>query len=108
MPLLEQTSGLSWAGRGGADPGNTFHVGYSPERINPGDKEHRLETIIKVVSGDSPETLDSIAELYGEVVEKLGPVSTMVERDADIPPLAELEAELDRARAIAAAAAKAA
>ena len=68
VPILEQVSGLTWAGRGDASPGQSFHVGYSPERINPGDKEHRLETIVKVVSGDSDETLDTIADLYSEVV----------------------------------------
>ena len=70
VPILEQASGLSWAGRSSnsADIEGGFYVGYSPERINPGDKEHRLETIIKVVSGDTPETLDKIARLYGEVV----------------------------------------
>ncbi|MEZ7991968.1 MAG: nucleotide sugar dehydrogenase [Halioglobus sp.] len=70
VPILEQASGLSWAGRNSnsADIEGGFYVGYSPERINPGDKEHRLETIIKVVSGDTPETLDKIARLYGEVV----------------------------------------
>jgi UDP-N-acetyl-D-galactosamine dehydrogenase len=45
-----------------------FNVGYSPERINPGDKEHRLETIVKVVAGDSPQTLERVAKLYGAVV----------------------------------------
>jgi UDP-N-acetyl-D-glucosamine/UDP-N-acetyl-D-galactosamine dehydrogenase len=69
VPLLEQASGLSWAGRADAVDDNSFYVGYSPERINPGDKEHRLETITKVVSGDSPESLERIAELYSEVVE---------------------------------------
>jgi len=68
VPLLEQTSGLAWSGgpRPGLHPG--FYVGYSPERINPGDKEHRLETITKVVSGDIPETLERVASLYDEVV----------------------------------------
>ena len=45
-----------------------FFIGYSPERINPGDKEHRLETIVKVVSGDTPDTLERVAALYGEIV----------------------------------------
>jgi UDP-N-acetyl-D-galactosamine dehydrogenase len=45
-----------------------FHVGYSPERINPGDKEHTLETIVKVVSGDDPATLDAVADLYSSVI----------------------------------------
>lgn len=68
VPILEKVSGLPWAGRypGGGD--NGFYVGYSPERINPGDKEHRLETITKVVSGDTPETLGKVATLYETVV----------------------------------------
>jgi UDP-N-acetyl-D-galactosamine dehydrogenase len=69
VPILEQHSGLSWSGRPGAQQGNSFHVGYSPERINPGDKQHRLENIVKVVSGDSHDTLQRVAELYGEVVQ---------------------------------------
>jgi UDP-N-acetyl-D-galactosamine dehydrogenase len=68
VPLLEQTSGMPWAGRDPFGAQDGFYVGYSPERINPGDKEHRLETITKVVSGDTPETLDRIADLYGTVV----------------------------------------
>ena len=68
VPLLEQASGLSWTGRNPEGIKDGFFVGYSPERINPGDREHRLETIAKVVSGDTPETLDIVANLYGEVV----------------------------------------
>lgn len=68
VPLLEKTSGLSWAGRDPLVASDGFFVGYSPERINPGDKEHRLETITKVVSGDTAETLDRVAKLYGSVV----------------------------------------
>ncbi len=60
VPVLEQHSGLRWP----AD----FHVGYSPERINPGDKQHRLETIVKVVAGDDTATLERVALLYGAVV----------------------------------------
>lgn len=60
VPILERASGLSWK--------KDFFVGYSPERINPGDKEHTLERIVKVVAGDTPETLDKIASLYGAVV----------------------------------------
>ena len=48
--------------------GRDFTVGYSPERINPGDKEHRFETIIKVVSAQDARTLDIVAEVYGSVV----------------------------------------
>jgi UDP-N-acetyl-D-galactosamine dehydrogenase len=59
-PILEQRSGLK--------VGVDFNVGYSPERINPGDKQHRLESIVKVVSAQNPETLDIIAGVYGSVV----------------------------------------
>lgn len=68
VPILEKVSGLPWAGRNPDGGENGFYVGYSPERINPGDKEHRLETITKVVSGDTPETLEKVANLYGTVV----------------------------------------
>ncbi|MBV1930798.1 MAG: nucleotide sugar dehydrogenase [Porticoccaceae bacterium] len=61
VPLLEQQSGLTF--------NKDFFVGYSPERINPGDKVHRLETIIKVVAGSTAAVTDKLAELYGEVVE---------------------------------------
>lgn len=60
IPELEHASGKKWK--------RDFFVGYSPERINPGDKEHSLTRIIKVVSGDTPETLDTVAEVYGAVV----------------------------------------
>ncbi len=68
VPLLEKASGLPWAGRNAQVTEGGFYVGYSPERINPGDKEHRLETITKVVSGDTPETLETVASLYSAVV----------------------------------------
>ena len=61
VPILEKESGLKC--------GVDFKVGYSPERINPGDKDHRLETIIKVVSGMDEETLDIVAKVYELVVE---------------------------------------
>ena len=69
VPILEEYSGLPWLGteREGDVPANAeegFYVGYSPERINPGDKVHRLETITKVVSGDTPDTLQKVAALY--------------------------------------------
>jgi UDP-N-acetyl-D-galactosamine dehydrogenase len=60
VPVLERVSGL----KAGAD----FSVGYSPERINPGDKKHRFETITKVVSGQDAATLDLVAAVYGSVV----------------------------------------
>ena len=69
IPILERESGLVWAGRQTGAQQERFHVGYSPERINPGDREHRLETIVKVVSGDSPATLERVAALYQTVVE---------------------------------------
>ena len=55
--------------RQGLTCGVDFKVGYSPERINPGDKVHRLETIVKIVSGMDEETLDTIAKVYELVVE---------------------------------------
>jgi UDP-N-acetyl-D-galactosamine dehydrogenase len=60
IPALEQASGKTWK--------KDFFVGYSPERINPGDREHMLTNVIKVVSGDTPETLDKVAALYELVV----------------------------------------
>ncbi|MBP6901684.1 MAG: nucleotide sugar dehydrogenase [Burkholderiaceae bacterium] len=61
IPVLEKHSGLKWK--------QDFFVGYSPERINPGDKEHTLTKILKIVSGDTPETLDKVARLYELIVE---------------------------------------
>lgn len=61
VPILEKESGLKC--------GVDFKVGYSPERINPGDKVHRLETIVKVVAGQDEETLDTVAKVYELVVE---------------------------------------
>lgn len=61
IPILEKESGLKC--------GVDFKVGYSPERINPGDKVHRLETIVKIVSGMDEESLDAIAKVYELVVE---------------------------------------
>ena len=60
VPVLERESGLVC--------GRDFFVGYSPERINPGDKVHRLETIKKIVSGQTPEVLAIVAEVYAAVV----------------------------------------
>ena len=61
VPILEQESGLVC--------GRDFKIGYSPERINPGDKVHRLETITKIVSGMDEETLDTVANVYELVVD---------------------------------------
>jgi UDP-N-acetyl-D-galactosamine dehydrogenase len=60
VPILERNSGMRWR--------QDFHVGYSPERINPGDKEHKFTKIMKVVSGDDADTLDKVADLYASVV----------------------------------------
>jgi UDP-N-acetyl-D-glucosamine/UDP-N-acetyl-D-galactosamine dehydrogenase len=68
VPILEEHSGMCWSGKPGVVEADGFYVGYSPERINPGDKEHRLETIVKVVSGDTPDTLERVSRLYGEIV----------------------------------------
>lgn len=61
VPILERESGLKW--------GVDFNIGYSPERINPGDKVNTLERIVKVVSGDCPESLEKLATLYEMVIE---------------------------------------
>jgi UDP-N-acetyl-D-glucosamine/UDP-N-acetyl-D-galactosamine dehydrogenase len=61
VPILEKTSQLKWK--------EDFHVGYSPERINPGDKEHTLSKIVKVVSGDDKETLQKVASLYESIID---------------------------------------
>jgi len=60
VPILEETSGLTL--------GKDFTVGYSPERINPGDREHSLDKIVKVVSGSDDATVDLLTEVYGAVV----------------------------------------
>jgi UDP-N-acetyl-D-galactosamine dehydrogenase len=60
IPVLQRESGLVWK--------TDFFVGYSPERINPGDKEHTLTKILKIVSGDTPETLDRVAKLYERII----------------------------------------
>lgn len=60
IPVLERESGMKWK--------HDFFVGYSPERINPGDKEHTLTKILKIVSGDCAETLDKVARLYEMII----------------------------------------
>jgi UDP-N-acetyl-D-galactosamine dehydrogenase len=60
LPLIEKESGLKWK--------TGFFAGYSPERINPGDKEHTVEKIKKVVSGDTPDTAELIRQIYGAVI----------------------------------------
>ncbi len=61
VPVLEETSGLVF--------NQDFFVGYSPERVNPGDREHRLSRITKVTSGSTPEAADFVDALYGKIIE---------------------------------------
>ncbi|MCH7343719.1 nucleotide sugar dehydrogenase [Pelomonas sp. CA6] len=61
IPVLERESGMKWK--------QDFFVGYSPERINPGDKEHTLTKILKIVSGDTPQTLNKVAEVYERIIQ---------------------------------------
>jgi UDP-N-acetyl-D-glucosamine/UDP-N-acetyl-D-galactosamine dehydrogenase len=107
VPLLEQLSGMSWLGRDGAS-GDGFYVGYSPERINPGDKKNRLETVIKVVAGDTPDTLHKVASFYESVVSagvhraasiKVGEAAKVIEntqRDLNIALMNELSLIFNR------------
>ena len=60
IPIIERISGLKWK--------KDFFVGYSPERINPGDKERTLTKIVKVVSGDTPETLKKVSDVYSAII----------------------------------------
>jgi len=60
VPILQQESGLKWK--------EDFNVGYSPERVNPGDKNHTIDKIIKVVAGDTPKITEFLAQLYGSVI----------------------------------------
>ena len=63
IPVLERTSKLKWK--------KDFFVGYSPERINPGDRTNPIEKIVKVVSGDTPRTTELVAKIYNSVIEKI-------------------------------------
>ncbi len=60
VPVLEKMSGLKF--------NQDFFAGYSPERINPGDKEHRVTTIMKVTSGSTPEIADEVNDLYAGII----------------------------------------
>ena len=60
VPVIERHSGMRWR--------QDFFVGYSPERINPGDREHSLTRITKVVAGDTPQTLERVAAVYGSII----------------------------------------
>ncbi|WBU31260.1 nucleotide sugar dehydrogenase [Rhodopseudomonas palustris] len=100
LPILERVSGL----RSPKD----FAVGYSPERINPGDRDHRFETIQKVVSGQTPETLEIVAAVYDSVVYagvhrapsiKVAEAAKVIEntqRDLNIALMNELSVIFDR------------
>ena len=67
VPILERVSGLRYEAAAGAGAA-TFAVGYSPERINPGDKAHRVTTILKVTSGSTPATADFVDALYAGII----------------------------------------
>jgi UDP-N-acetyl-D-galactosamine dehydrogenase len=100
VPVLEQSSGMKWR--------HDFHVGYSPERINPGDKEHTLARIVKVVAGDDAATLERVAALYEAVVDagvyrassiKVAEAAKVIEntqRDLNIALMNELAIIFDR------------
>jgi UDP-N-acetyl-D-galactosamine dehydrogenase len=101
IPILEKHSGLKWK--------QDFWVGYSPERINPGDRERTITKIVKVVSGDTPATLDKVAELYGSIITagvyeassiKVAEAAKVIEntqRDLNIALMNELAVIFDRA-----------
>jgi UDP-N-acetyl-D-galactosamine dehydrogenase len=99
-PVLSEASGLTQS--------KDFKLGYSPERINPGDKEHRFEKIIKVVAGEDPETLERVARAYERVVDagvhrapsiKVAEAAKVIEntqRDLNIALMNELAMIFDR------------
>ncbi len=100
IPLLEQHSGMKWM--------RDFHVGYSPERVNPGDKERTITKIVKVVSGDDEATLKTVGDLYATVIEagvhrassiKVAEAAKVIEntqRDLNIALMNELALIFDR------------
>jgi UDP-N-acetyl-D-galactosamine dehydrogenase len=100
VPVLERTSGLRC--------GEDFFVGYSPERINPGDHEHTFKSIVKVVSGQDEDTLNIVADMYGSVVDagvfragsiKVAEAAKVIEntqRDLNIALMNELAMIFDR------------
>ena len=100
IPVLERESGLVWK--------RDFHVGYSPERVNPGDKLRTLRTIVKVVAGDDEATARQLADLYGRVVDagihvassiKVAEAAKVIEntqRDLNIALMNELAIVFDR------------
>ncbi|MHB1565338.1 MAG: nucleotide sugar dehydrogenase [Acidiferrobacter sp.] len=115
VPIIEKRSGLKW--------GHDFHVGYSPERINPGDREHTLTRITKIVAGDDTPTLEAVAGLYMSIITagvyrassiKVAEAAKVIEntqRDLNIALMNELailfhKLDLDTAEVLAAAGTK--
>jgi UDP-N-acetyl-D-galactosamine dehydrogenase len=100
VPVLEKFSGMKWK--------KDFFVGYSPERINPGDKLHTVSTIIKIVSGDTDDTLEKVAHVYGSAVKagvhratniKVAEAAKVIEntqRDINIALMNELKIIIDK------------
>lgn len=92
VPILEKSSGLKWK--------KDFFVGYSPERINPGDKEHTIDKVVKVVSADTEDTLEVVAGVYGKItkvykaesieVAEAAKVIENIQRDINIALMNEL------------------
>lgn len=101
IPILEEVSGLSFSG-------DDFKIGYSPERINPGDKEHTLTKIVKVSSGSDPEAAEIVAQVYEMIIEagvyrassiKVAEAAKIIEntqRDVNIALMNELSMIFDR------------
>ena len=100
IPIIEKFSGMKWK--------QDFFVGYSPERINPGDKERTLTKIVKVVSGDTPETLERVRAMYASIIKagvysassiKVAEAAKVIEntqRDLNIALMNELAIIFDR------------
>ena len=106
--VTEEICGPCLAKHSGLQQGVDFKLGYSPERINPGDKEHTLERIVKVVSGEDAETLDRVANAYGAIIDagvhrapsiKVAEAAKVIEntqRDLNIALMNELAVVFDR------------
>lgn len=98
QPILEKISGLKL--------GKDFKLGYSPERVNPGDKEHTIDKVVKIVAGSDAETLEKIAEVYGSItkvhkassikVAEAAKVIENVQRDLNIALMNELALIFDK------------